>query len=492
MPRRKKFHAGGDENVDVDMGDVVAGMLPPSVPQNPDGSVATEGTVSVEQAQAIGALDIESAARNKHVAKQISKKIDGATVSWNCKDAIEMFDILKTSSAGEWSAILAHIVRLDPAPMVSFQPINVSVLKDSAALYAYILKNHGQSPTATYEVRFRTGPIQRGKAPITMPDTCVHAAEIQEPTWQPPAWQQPTAPMAPTQDPRGGVTVNMPPNPIAPRDAGMSEIISTINAQNKEMMGAFLHLMEKMTTPAKAEPPPMPPGFIQLPKDWPTPPGYFAVPGGCFPLPPQMQAPQVVQQAPVYAPPVQAAPVAAPVVMQPSDPISQTAGAMMMLSKLYKNMDDFKTMFGGQQAASVAAQVIEDAAEEVPAAVTTVKVGDIDMAINAKDGSTNWPATLMSALPKIVDVGKSAIAEYSKAQEKAANLSQAQTRSRIELANAVARAQGAMSPQILQAAPASVPPPPVPVPAPVPPIVNGVTPVRKSGMPANFAPISTT
>jgi hypothetical protein len=64
----------------------------------------------------------------------------------------------------------------------------------------------------------------------------------------------------------------------------------------------------------------------------------------------------------------------------------------------------------------------------------------LSMVINKKDGTTNWAATLIGALPKFMEIGKGAVAEYSKVVDRQAAVAKQTLEGRIRLADAVQRA----------------------------------------------------
>jgi hypothetical protein len=510
MARRKRI---GEDDLDpnVSMEDVAAMVLPEGVPQNPDGTPRTDGDVTVDQAQEIGAIDIDSAAQNKRFARTLRDKVAGKTdVAWNAEDPMQLYAGLRTAFAGEFNTMMIVVSRVEPAPRVQYPPVYASTVKDGAALYSLVEKYHGNSPNpSTYRVKFTVhGGAVRGQASLSLDGAPAATPQVQ-PTQQqmypygpPPGYPQ----RQEGHDPR--VIVNVPPQQAAPVMAPdfrnpyehdrIADLVASSQNQMKEMMGAFLQIVETLKKPAVQ----MPAGFVPLPDGYPIPPGYVALPGGCVPAPPVAQVPvqpQVVyRDAPAASHPAVPVQSSTQLVAPPQvqlDPSQQVASAVKMMSGLYKGMEEFKSLFQQQGAvAGAAADMVEDVAEEtVQSAVTTTQVGDLTMAFNKKDGSTNWPATLISALPKLVDVVKGGITEYSKAAEKHHNMTQQAVQARIRLAQEVQRAQQGLQPAALPQQPPQTQPPPAVASPPVqvaPTPTNGAAvKMKKTGLPENMKPL---
>jgi hypothetical protein len=504
MARHRRNHLNPSNNgltVDgqVDMGDVTAATHSPDVPQNPDGSVQMEGEVTVEQAQKIGAVSAESDAFNRRTIRSMAGKATpksergGVKVTWNSREAVDVFASLYEPFKGEWGSMTVYVTRLDPQPNVTFPPVKADLIKDASALYAYVERCHGASPEATYEVRFKTHALERGKGTICMPDRSVR---VQEAAPAPSPYErfshghsqnfQPGFQPGFPGEPR--VTVNVPPAPPAIVQSGMearmadmmSHFQAQSQAQTKEMMGVFLTMLDSIL-----KKPQMPAGFIPLPEGYPIPPGYVALPGGCIPGPPALPPPAA--PTPIYVPmptppssagerpaPV-AAPVAPMIVQQappPVGPAEQVAGAVKMMTDMFKGMENLRQLF--QQPGVAVAQAAEAAfvdEPEAPPPDRSIDIGNGLKLVRDDDGNTNWGGTLLGALPKVGSIFKETLSEYSKASAQQAQQSQTVLRQRIELANAVARAQGVPTPSppasLPAAAPASVTPP---VQAPRPPV----------------------
>jgi hypothetical protein len=460
-PRKNRDLPQQEGPLDVDASDVAGAIYPDAVPQNPDGTVKTEGEISVEQAQNIGAIDLVSAAHNERMNRVKMMKLSGSgkQLPWNAEDALEQYDNLRTAFAGEWATMKVHITRIIPEPATQFPPVAASSLKSSADLYTLVDRYHGYSPgAATYQVRFvSAGGAWRASAPLSLPDKSASAVMS-------------APPPLPAQGSQGfggpPVVVNMPPQQTQPRaESGQGELIQAIlaqgQAQTQMMMGVLKDIVDSLKKPQ------MPPGFIPLPEGWPeVPKGYTRVPGGCVPEPQVPQVPQVVHV------PTPAGPVAVPVqaVAAPQDPAAQMASLAKSFGGFWRTMQDLRSMIE-----SSGDMGMPDVPEgpPVPAAppVTTTPIAGGLSLVSGPDGKTIWPATILGAIPKIMDSGQKVVDTYGKLMEKQAAMTQKTIEDRIRLANAVASVPG--RPPVLPQAPPmqtqTASPPPAP--KPVPPIV---------------------
>jgi len=157
-----------------------------------------------------------------------------------------------------------------------------------------------------------------------------------------------------------------------------------------------------------------------------------------------------------------------------------------MMSEVLGGMRSMQDMFAGF---APQAPVVDDEpddgpqdAPQVPPAMLTQDVGGISMALDRATGKVAWAPTLVGALPKISDAITKGVDQYRKIIDHQAALTAGAVKQRIELANAVTRAQQPVT-QVLPAAPpqqAPVPPPisampvqaappPRPAPPPAPP-----------------------
>jgi hypothetical protein len=524
---RREFSETGNDGGDVSMGDVTDATLPEAVPRNADGTASEEGEVSEEQAQLIGSLSLESAAKNKGIARRLRDKALGKKgVAWNVEDALEMFSFVRTVFAAEWNSIVIHVSRIEPEPKVQLPPIYAASLKDTKALYDYIEQNHGAQGPARYKVFFRAGAgHERGAAYLYMPDKSAppvvqtfsppSQSQPQQPPpqappygysappgygapptgWSPPQSQQPM--QQPMQQPQGDrVFVISPPaqqtvqsqpqqappppapvyvQPSAPPPGAFDPqrtLFEMMQAQNAQMMATLEKVVERMNQPS---PPPPPAGFIALPSEqYPVPPGYVRIPGGMIPAPnmamyaPQPQAPTGVGAVPVQPPPVAyAAPAQVPaqavVVQAPPAPTfdQQIQGTVGMMKGVVRGMGELQnlfTSFAPQQQRPIEELEPEEPENEPPPPnpLMTTDVGGITMAIDRATGKTNWPATLMGALPKIGDTFKSGLAEYQKLMDRNAQQTARVMHDRTVLANAIAAAKGGGTPPAVP--PAALPP----------------------------------
>lgn len=530
---RRELSDTGNDGGDVGAGDVTDAMLPEAVPRNADGTASEEGEVSEEQAQLIGALGLESAAKNKGIARRLRDKAVGKKgVAWNVHDALEMFPYVQRVFASEWNSIVVHVTRTEPEPRIQLPPISVVNLKDAQGLYNYVERHHGTQGLATYKVYWRAGAgHERAAASIYMPDKSVPPVVqmVSQPPQQPPqaspyqgfppfggaygapyvgpvpsgpgypAQQSMQPPMQPAQ-PQGGdrfivisppaqqqssqappqappapVYMQPPPVPGAfdPQRA-IFEMMQAQNAQaqaqNAQTMATFKEIV------AELKKPPPPAGFIPLPEGWPSiPQGFVRIPGGMIPAPnmamyappPAQAQPQGVGQVPTQPPPVAyAAPAqAAPMVVQAAPAPTfdqQIAGTVGMMKGVVRGMGELQnlfTSFAPQQQRPI--EELEPEPEEPPQPpnpLMTTDVGGITMAIDRATGKTNWPATLMGALPKIGDTFKSGLAEYQKLMDRNAQQTARVMHDRTVLANAIAAAKGSGTPPA--APPAALPPAP--------------------------------
>jgi len=446
--------------------DVTDVVYPEAVPQNPDGTPRTEGEISEEQVQQIGAVDLESAAHNTRTDRIKMGKLSGKrNVPWNTTDPLEQLDSIRSTFAGEWPAMRIHVARVIPEPVMQFPPVPAASIRNTGMLYELVERYHGASPPATYQVKFiGASGAWRGSGHIGMPDKTAPYPAPQ--TYAPP---QPAPGPLGQQSP---VVVNMPPQQRTSEYNGQTELIQAIisqqQVQTQMMMGVLKDIVESLKKPQ------MPPGFIPLPEGWPeTPKGYTRVPGGCVPEPPQPVSHAAAAPQTVYVP--QSAPVAAPA----SDPAAQMASMAKSFGGLWRTMQDLRTMIEGAE--DLLPEPAGPAAPATPQ-ITPIPIGGGISMIPGPNGTTNWPATLLGALPKIVDGGQKVLDTYGKVMAKQAEITQRTVQDRIRLAHAVAQVPG-LQPQAPPPQPATAPPPPQPVPQPAPPPQPVARPARK--MPEN-------
>ena len=581
---------------DVDMGDVARITLPEATPQNADGTFATEGDVSEEQAHQIGALNVESAAKNKSMARKMRDKALGKSVPWNVADALELFSYVKTVFAVEWESIIILVARHEPAPKVQYPPVMASNILDPLALYNYVKQCHGQQGAATYKVSFRSSSgAERGAANVCMPDTTAPPVVqvlnpggssggqpppappqpqyappppspygmggmggmgggygVQGPGYPPPGyWPQPPQQAQPQQQQERGdriIVVQQPqpqqppmmpapppapapapvqaapppppqyiyPPPLPPPPAPPAPVAapgafdpqralfemmqlqnSQAQAQNERTMAMIEKIGEKLNRPA---PPPPPPGFIALPENYPVPQGYFRVPGGIVPLPAYAQPQPVgVGAAPVaYVPPAPApaAVAPAPVIYQapPAPPPpsfdQQIAGTVGTMKSVVKGMGELQSLFAGfspQPRQPIDDELEPDEPPPQQNPMMTQDVGGVTMAISRETGKTDWPTTLIGALPKIGETAKSVFTEYQKAVRQQHDLTVNAMRQRTEMANAFTRAQQSMQPQVL---PAVQPQQQTPQAQPRPPVQQQPQPPQQARPPVGVGQIA--
>ena len=512
---------------DVTIEDATANVYPEAVPRAPDGSPEAETEMPIEQAQAIGAMDLESAAKNKRNAGVIVRKTNGEPrVSFGTKDALEMFDQVRQVFGTSLNSINIVVVRVRPEPMEQYLPVPMASMTSSTDLYKYVAACHGHRPNAQYKVIFRDGTTgnERGSAYLHMPDKSPGfepSPPPQPPQYAPqpqfpPGWgqpggssgpqgmgyypQPPPAPLAPQAPP----VVHVHPQAQQPQDTSaamgamgqMGEMQKFFAEQSQRQSEQMMVMMRELMTAMRAPPPPA--GFIPLPDNFPlqnVPAGYLKIPGGMIPAPPPPMPPPGYQAVPIPAAspaPAAAVPVYQPIPQAPQGfnsgaLVNQYRDMMKGVSEIQKIADMF------QPRESVAAEAAAEVAAEAANPVHMTKIGDIDVAYG-QDGKLQYVPTLMGAVPKLVEVAKSALTEYQKVQQKQHDFNQATVRQRIELANAVQRAQqGAVQPAALQPgappihvrqAPVGVAEPPQyfepePIPAP-PPVVAAPEPAPEA------------
>jgi len=513
---RKHFPPTNPEDLmrESSMADVTDITLPEGVPRNPDGTPKVDGEIAEFTAQKIGALDIESAQRNKTVAEAMRDVKLGKSVRWNTDDAMEMFPIVRDVFRGEWSSMWLMIDRDEPR--ASFPPLSGKQLSDPLELYRAIEHYHGKSPAAKYIIQFRLGGAVRGKSYVWMPDNSdVQVMPYGAPPPQyypqgqhPGQWSSPGAPqpqvVVVSQRPEAPRFQEPPPPPPskqespvhhhypappAPAPAPSSEltqVLAQLSQQNAMMMTTMREIVEASRKP---------PGFIALPEGhaYPIPQGYIAVPGGMMPSPVGLgQVPQPVQaQAPAPQPSgslagfaaQQSAPAKA---VTESDQIQAAVKSLQTILDGAKKIEDLVGSIGGGGGNEPDAP----ATPESPRIVQDV--GGLHMIIDKATGKTNWAETVLGAMPKLADAGRSILGEFQKTMEKQALLTSRAVAERTHLAASVesaARAQ-TQAAQARVAAQASAPARPAQVaqPAPAPPAPAPKPPV-KSGPPMPTGPL---
>ena len=175
MPRQKSNGVAKNgkapmPDLNVSIGEVTKAAFPEGTPENEDGSVASDGEITIQQARKVGALTGESAKYNKDLAKKTKAKMAGETVRWDEKDAINLFDSIKSMFSS--SAVHLYVKRTSPDPPIDYRPIPMLSLKNSQDFYDYVLRNiHKESPSARYLITFKNSAQKAGEAYLEMPDT---------------------------------------------------------------------------------------------------------------------------------------------------------------------------------------------------------------------------------------------------------------------------------------------------------------------------------
>jgi hypothetical protein len=527
-----------DDSPDVtSMDDATKATMPEDVPQHEDGSVRTDGEITEHAARKMGGVTVESVAKNASMSRKIKDKALGRSVRWNSEDAYEVFDAIKNAFPGEWSSSMVLVTRTEPAPKFQYAPISMGTLRNLEGLSKHIDSLHGASPPATYRVSFRSASgTEQGAGQFYMRDTTAPSMVqvIQPPPQQqqpqqplppyggPGGWQgqggapqgggpqgywpqqpqqqqpivvisppqQQAAPQAPQPQaaPQAPQPIYMPPPPPAPGGYDPQRaLVEMMQAQNTATMAVLERIANQMSKP---QPPPPPAGFIPLPsEDYPMPPGFVRIPGGMIPAPPmaayQQPQPQPqgvgavpAQPAPVqYAAPAHAAPVfqaPVPLDQQISGAVKQVAGFMRGFQEMQSTLSQFAP--GGAQSTTPPLDDEEEEESQAPNPMIVQDVGGIAMAIDRATGKTNWAATAMGAIPKLVDAAKSGLTEYQKLMDRQAAQTSRVLQERTHLANAVAAATGRVQQQQPQALPAPVPLPAQAAPPPPRPPVQAAPP----------------
>jgi hypothetical protein len=180
-------------DTDFEAGDLTEHTMPEGTPTNPDGTVASPGTViDVAQAKRIGAVTSDAAQTNKSMARRMDRKAKGETnVPWNENRALHLFDAVRGTFAP--STILVCIKDLET--QIDHKPVPMQVLKSSADLYDHVAKHCQRGKTSrTYEIIFKDIHqfSNRGQGTLTMPDLIEEspaAAPQQQAPWMPPGPQ---------------------------------------------------------------------------------------------------------------------------------------------------------------------------------------------------------------------------------------------------------------------------------------------------------------
>lgn len=223
----------------IETTDVTQEQFSKGVPINRDGSVKTDGELPVEQAESIGAVDADSAQRNKTQAKILHKKNSGeAKISWNTRDALEIYDNIKQVGAWSIGNISIYITltkemrpndggEADPNNLLfNFQPVPMKMFRDAGELYSYVQKSvHRDSPNdAVYYLVFKEGGRQiRGTGYINLRGVQKPEVATQQPGWSPQnPWQGLQQPWQSHQPPGygGPPGFGAPPAPYGMNGAG--------------------------------------------------------------------------------------------------------------------------------------------------------------------------------------------------------------------------------------------------------------------------------
>lgn len=189
---------------DVDGAAITEAQYPKGTPTNDDGSVATSGEVTIDEARAIGALDAESALNNKRHQENIARKRAGGTMSWNEADPLIKYD--QILAAYGTSGLMLFIIgepEREGGQETHFSPVAAIHFQDGQSLYDYVLRVlHKVNPPRQYTVRCRQGKdADRGVCRIKMPDTTAMISASANLPWTGPqvpgGYPQPVQPQLP-------------------------------------------------------------------------------------------------------------------------------------------------------------------------------------------------------------------------------------------------------------------------------------------------------
>jgi hypothetical protein len=489
MPRRKRFTTepeptGLTDPAQASMGRVTDVTMPKDVPRNPDGSPAQEAEISVERARAIGALDPESAAKNKRLAAVLESKARGETVLYGTQDALELFDMVKLVDPREWSGVRIHILR-QTEPPAQFPPVLASSLQTGQGFYEHVARLHaGFGAPASYKVSFRFSGQSRATGTLYMPESTASPATpgvtvVGGGTQQgyPPSGGYPYPQSNPSvvvvdRGQQSSPTTQSAPYPVpAPQTSPeVLQLVEAVRAQNQAMLAA----MERMTQTSRR-----PPGFMEWYEGYPVPEGFLSVPGGIVPdprltmrsafgAPPAVAAPAPAPAPPAPVPASVAAPQPASLAPPPRTPEQQIGDNFKMFQTVVKGVQDMSKLIAsldlGGPAEMPELDVLPAAPTEPVNPMKTVDVAGMPMVVDARTGKMNLGMTIVGAMPKILETSKGILHEVNRTKA-----IQAQQAAQHRVAPPQVVGQPRPRPPVQRPPPPQVPPPQAAPPTPPPP-----------------------
>jgi hypothetical protein len=192
----------------IETRDVTQEQFPKGIPTNPDGSVKQDGAVSVDEAATIGAMDAESAQKNKTNARILHKKNRGdSDVKWNEQNGIHLYDNIKRVSAWGTGNMWIYFTLVkssnpeNPMPGFLYKPVLMSNFKNASELFSYMETHlHRDSPyDCTYQTQYKEGGREiRGTGYVSFQGVAKDAPPLPPPPGQQqsalPPWPYPFPP----------------------------------------------------------------------------------------------------------------------------------------------------------------------------------------------------------------------------------------------------------------------------------------------------------
>jgi hypothetical protein len=432
--------------------------LPEDVPKDDAGEVSAQGVeLDADQVHKIGAVDAESVQLNRANMRTRARKEAGEkNIVFNDTNGMVKYEgILSMWPPTEMTAFIQRIAT-DGGPAIDMPGVPCASLRTGAALYDHILRTmHRSSPPATYLIRIRAGTRERGTFRLNLPDTLPQQAApmgmppmgmqfpwmgypppgYPPPGYPPPGYDHhtyappPPAPPAPAPAPVAAPVpqfqpVMQPPPPPPPTSdpaaqawmGAMHQMLQQMQhtmAEKLDQRGEMAQLMQRIEELRQAQnhpislPPVMqpavqpPPGFGAPMNPYGMPPNPYAGLGALprppgypehLPWPPNPMANPWGTPPPYQAPPVAAAPV---VPEPPADPLDSVRRSVELVGSLATLMERVRGVAPAIGEVTAAAMV-----PTRPPTVETVRVGDVDVAMNPETGDISWMHTLIGVAPK--------------------------------------------------------------------------------------------
>ena len=348
-----------------------------------------DGTIPVETAEELGAVNAEAVHANRVRKEAVGKKRSGTgkRIAWGQDNACLLYDTVIEMYPP--SSLGIHVQRLtggSPATWyLQSQPMH------GQELYDHILTQcHGRSGEAQYKVSLIDAHTRafRGVGRVTLPSTIGDVGRA-APVLQPQAPQQyapapaapPWAPQPPLPYPTpGGPPAAAPaaPVPAAPVPPGV-DITRALELQKQltTMHAQLEALLQGRVAPApQAAPPAAPAPMAQLGAPFQVPAGHVLLV-----TPTGQQVVMPMSQVGLAGAAQPAAPAQAP--QPPQTPAQQFAASIGMMQQAFEAATQIQRMV--PQAPHAAAAI--EKPEEEREYIKTTKVGDMHIAQNKDDGS---------------------------------------------------------------------------------------------------------